>query len=136
MAKLNKAQVQAIISKLSREATALRNDIIKEKKQNYVLSDNAIKLRKLIEEKNTLKVKLSTAEDDIKSFINSIGLAGVYYYTNVEEAMDKIEDKEINAEIPSIDYNAALDDLIIESISDDFNVDEFIGRYLNQLKNG
>lgn len=134
--KLSKMQAQAIISKLGREATNLRNKLIEDKKKNYTPSANYTKLAELMEKRNRLKVLYESASDEAKKFADAIGVSDYYTYTKADEALEKLRNMEIEAKIPKVDIDAALDDLIIESVEDDFSVDGFIEHYLKQMRNG
>lgn len=136
MAKLSKMQAQAIISKLSREANNLRNKLIEDEKKNYTPSADAVKLAELLEKRDKLKALSEAAADEAKKFADTIGVSGYYAYTKADEALTKLKDKEIEAKYPKVDVDAALDDLIIESVEDDFSVDNFIEHYLKQVRNG
>ena len=133
MAKLSKMQAQAIISKLGRESKALRARLIEKETRDYTLSDNAKELIKLIEKRDNLKELADNAADAVRKFAESIGLAGIYNYTKTDEAIAKIKTKEIEDKYPNLDLDAALDDLIIDSVEDDFSVDGFIESYLKQV---
>lgn len=136
MAKLSKMQAQAIISKLGREANSLRSKLIEEEKKNYTPSENALKLAELTSKRDKLKAESEAAADEAKRFADAIGVTGYYAYTKAEEALNKLRGSEIEAKYPKVDLDAALDDLIIESVEDDFSVDGFIEFYLKQLRNG
>lgn len=136
MAKLSKMQAQAIISKLGREANNLRIKLIEDEKRNYTPSADAVKLAELLEKRDKLKALSEAAADEAKKFADTIGVSGYYAYTKADEALTKLKDKEIEEKYPKIDVDAALDDLIIESVEDDFNVNNFIEHYLKQMRNG
>lgn len=136
MAKLSKMQAQAIISKLGREANSLRSKLIEEEKKNYTPSENALKLAELTSKRDKLKAESEAATDEAKRFADAIGVTGYYVCTKAEEALNKLRDSEIEAKYPKVDLDAALDDLIIESVEDDFSVDGFIEQYLKQMRNG
>ena len=129
-------QAQAIISKLGREANNLRNKLIEDKKKNYTPSANYTKLAELMEKRDRLKVLSDSASNEAKNFADAIGISGYYTYTKADEALEKLRNMEIEARIPKVDIDAALDDLIIESVEDDFSVDGFIEHYLKQMRNG
>lgn len=134
MAKLSKMQAQAIISKLGRESTTLRNKLIEEERRNHTPSENARKLAELVSERDRAKAKLEAATDEAKRFADALGIKNYYAYTKAEDALSMLKDREIRDKYPEIDLNAALDDLIIESVEDDFSVDNFIESYLKQLR--
>lgn len=134
MAKLDKMQTQAIISKLSREANSLRFKLIEEEKKKYTPSTDAIKFSELIEKRNEYKKLSEEATEEIKKFAENLGLKGYYIYMSVEESLNRLRDKEIEEKYPKIDIDAVLDDLIIESIEEDFNADNFIEHYLKQIR--
>ena len=136
MAKLSKMQAQAIISKLGREYNNQRNRLIEEEKKNHTPSPEAEKLAKLLAKRDRLKAESEVASDAAKKYAEELGIATYYTYSKAEEALDKLRDKEIEAKYAEIDLDAALDDLIIESVEDDFNVDNFIEQYLKQMRNG
>lgn len=137
MAKLSKMQAQAIISKLGREYNNQRNRLIEEEKKNHTLSPEAEKLAKLLAKRDRLKEESEVAADVVKKYAEELGITTYYTYSlKAEEALDKLRDKEIEAKYAKIDLDAALDDLIIESVEDDFNVDNFIEQYLKQMRNG
>lgn len=134
--KLSKMQAQAIISKLGRESSNLRNKLIEEEKRNYTPSANAVRLAALIEKRDKLKAESEAAAEEARKFAESIGVTGYYAYTKAEDALSKLKDKEIESNYPKVDLGAALDDLIIESVEDDFSVEGFIEHYLKQVRNG
>lgn len=136
MAKLSKMQAQAIINKLGREATNLRNQLIDEEKKNYTPSADAVKLAALLEKRDKLKAESEAAADEAKKFIDGLGITGCYAYTKSDEILIKLKDKEIEVKYHRVDLDAALDDLIIESVEEDFSVDNFIEHYLKQVRNG
>lgn len=136
MAKLSKMQAQAIINKLGREATNLRNQLIDEEKKNYTPSADAVKLAALLEKRDKLKAESEAAADEAKKFIDELGITGCYAYTKSDEILIKLKDKEIEVKYHRVDLDAALDDLIIESVEEDFSVDNFIEHYLKQVRNG
>lgn len=129
-------QAQAIINKLGREANNLRNKLIEDKKKNYTPSANYTKLAELMEKRDRLKVLSDSASNEAKNFADAIGVSNYYTYTKADEALEKLRNMEIEARIPKVDIYAALDDLIIESVEDDFSVDGFIEHYLKQMRNG
>lgn len=129
-------QVQAVISKLGREANSLRDKLIAQEKVGYVPSDNAKKLAALLEERDRLKALSEKASDDAKKFADDLGITGYYAYSKADEALEKLKTKEIEGKYPKVDLEAATDDLIIESVEDDFNVESFIEYYLNKVRNG
>nr|DAI45617.1 MAG TPA: hypothetical protein [Bacteriophage sp.] len=133
--KLNKTQAQAIINKLGREYNSLRNTLIAEDKQNYTPSANAVKLSKLIQKKDKLKAVYSEAIEAARKFAESVGIHNIYDY-NGEDVIHRLKILEIEDKYPRINLDAALDDLIISSIEDDFNVDNFIEQHLRKIKNG
>lgn len=129
-------QVQAVISKLGREANSLRDKLIAQEKVGYVPSDNAKKLAALLEERDRLKALSEKASDSAKKFADDLGITGYYAYSKADEALEKLKTKEIEGKYPKVDLEAATDDLIIESVEDDFNVESFIEYYLNKVRNG
>lgn len=136
MKKLSKMQAQAIISKLGREYNNQRNSLIEEEIKNYTPSPRAKKFAKLLAERDRLKKEAEEATNAAKKYAEEMGILSYYYYTGAEEALNNIRDREIEAKYAKIDLAAALDDLIIESVEDDFNVDNFIEHYLKQMTNG
>ena len=86
-------------------------------------------------ERDSAKTKLEAIEKQIRSYIEELHLTNVYSYTKIEEAIERLRDKEIESMYPALDIDAALDDLIIESVDEDFNVDDFINRYLKKVSN-
>ena len=135
MAKLSKMQAQAIISKLGREYNNQRNRLIEDEKKNYTPSPNAVRLATLIAERDRLREESEAAADAVKKYADELGITGLYPYIKVDEALNKLRDKEIEAKYTKVDLDAALDDLIIESVEDDFSVDGFIEQYLKQMRN-
>lgn len=129
-------QAQAIISKLGREYNNQRNRLIEEEKKNHTPSPEAEKLAKLIAERDRLKAESEAATDAAKKYADELGITSYYIYTEANEALTKLRDKEIEAKYAKVDLDAALDDLIIESVEDDFSVDSFIEQYLKQMRNG
>lgn len=129
-------QAQAIISKLGREYNNQRNRLIEEEKKNHTPSPEAEKLAKLLAERDRLKEESEAAADAAKKYAEELGITSYYAYTKADEALNKLRDKEIEAKYTKVDLDAALDDLIIESVEDDFNVDSFIEQYLKQMRNG
>lgn len=136
MAKLSKMQAQAIISKLGREYNNQRNRLIEDEKKNYTPSPDASRLAALIAERDRLKAESEAATDAAKKCADELGITGFYTCTKADEALNKLRDKEIEAKYTKVDLDAALDDLIIESVEDDFSVDGFIEQYLKQMRNG
>ena len=134
--KLSKMQAQAIISKLGRKATDLRKTLIAEEKEKYVLSKEGKELSKLLEIRDEASNAVKEAEKAVKELAEKLGLSNVYSYTKKEEALERLRDKEIEKLHPAVDIDEALDDLIIRSIEDGFNVDTFIEQYLNKVRNG
>ena len=129
-------QAQAIISKLGREYNNQRNRLIEEEKKNHTPSPEAEKLAKLLAERDRLKEESEAAADAAKKYAEELGITSYYSYSKANEALNKLRDKEIEGKYAKIDLDAALDDLIIESVEDDFNVDSFIEQYLKQMRNG
>lgn len=129
-------QVQAIVSKLGREANSLRDKLIAQERLSYTPSENAKRLAALLEERDRLKALSEKAADDAKKFAEDLGISGYYAYTKADEALEKLKTKEIEGKYPKVDLEAATDDLIIESVEDDFNVESFIEHYLNKVRNG
>lgn len=134
--KLSKMQAQAIISKLGREANNLRSKLIEDEKRNYTPSADYTKLAELVEKRDKLRILSDSAASEAKKFADAIGISGYYSYTKADEALEKLRNKEIEARHPKVDIDAVLDDLIIESVEDDFSVDDFIEHYLKQMRNG
>ncbi len=135
MVKLNKMQAQAIISKLSREVNALRKELIEKEKKNYTPSENALKLKELTEKSNRLRIELDAATEEVREFARNLGVIDYYNYYGTGDILAKLIDFEIEAKYPKIDLDAALDDLIIKSVEDDFDIDNFIEHYLKQVRN-
>lgn len=129
-------QVQAIVSKLGREANSLRDKLIAQERLSYTPSENAKRLAALLEERDRLKALSEKAADDAKKFAEDLGISGYYAYTKADEALEKLKTKEIEGKYHRVDLEAATDDLVIESVEDDFSVDNFIEQYLNKVKNG
>lgn len=129
-------QAQAIINKLGREVNNLRNKLIEDEKRNYTPSADYTKLAKLIEERDRFKNLFDSASNEAEKFADALGITGYYAYTKVDTILERLINKEIEAKYPNIDIDAALDDLIIESVKDEFNVDKFIEHYLKQVRNG
>lgn len=127
-------QAQAIISKLGREYNNQRNRLIEEEKKNHTPSPEAEKLAKLIAERDRLKAEFEAATDAAKKYADELGITGFYTYTKADEVLNKLRNKEIEAKYTKVDLDAALDDLIIESVEDDFNVDNFIEHYLKEMR--
>ena len=136
MVKLSKIQVQAIISKLGREYNSLRNKLIAEDTQNYTPSANYNKLSKLVKERDKLREATDKISSEILNLAQSIGLKDVYNYTKGEVLLSKLKTHEIESRYSTINLDAALDELIIGSVEDDFNVDNFIEQYLEEIRNG
>lgn len=136
MVKLSKIQVQAIISKLGREYNSLRSKLIAEDTQNYTPSDNYIKFSKLIKERDKLREAADELANKVSNLAQSIGLKNVYNYTKEEEILSKLKTHEIESKYSTINLDAALDELIIGSVEDDFSVDNFIEQYLEEIRNG
>ena len=136
MVKLNKMQAQAIISKLGREYNIQRTRLIEEEEKNYVPSPEAKKFAALLKERDKLKDKYEDASIMARAYAEELGLTTYYNYDSAKSALDKLKDKEIHSKYAKIDLDAALDDLIIESVEDDFNVDSFIEHYIKRMKNG
>lgn len=136
MVKLNKMQAQAIISKLGREYNIQRTRLIEEEEKNYVPSPEVKKFAALLKERDEFKDKYEEALSMAKAYAEDLGLTTYYNYDSVKSALDKLKDKEIHSKYAKIDLDAALDDLIIESVEDGFNVDSFIEHYIKRMKNG
>ena len=136
MVKLNKMQAQAIISKLGREYNIQRTRLIEEEEKNYVPSPETKKFAALLKERDEFKGKYEEASSMAKAYAEELGLTTYYNYDSAKSALDKLKDKEIHSKYAKIDLDAALDDLIIESVEDDFNVDSFIEHYIKRMKNG
>lgn len=134
--KLTKIQAQAIISKLGREYNNQRNQLIENEKKNYTPSPDAVKLAALIAERDRLREEAEIATKAANKFADELGITNFYASTKVDDALSKLRDKEINAKYVRVNLDAALDDLIIESIEDNFNVDSFIEQYIKQMRNG
>lgn len=134
--KLSKMQAQAIISKLGREVNNLRSKLIEDEKRNYTPSANYTKLAELMEERDRLKTLFDSASTEAKKFSDAIGISDSYVYTKADVVLEKLRNREIEEKVPKVDIDAALDDLIIESVEDDFSVDGFIEHYLKQMRNG
>lgn len=116
--------------------TNLRNTLIAEEKEKYVLSKNGEELSRLLDKRDLAKAATEEAEKEIRGLINRLDLKSVYSYTKKEEVLERLRDKEIGDLHPEVDIDEALDNLIIKSIDDDFNADEFIEQYLNKVRNG
>lgn len=134
MAKLTKVQIQAIISKLGRECTNYRAKLIEEDKKNYIPSSDYDKFKTLLNERNRLQAEAEAAMEAAKEFADKLGITGYYSCTAINEALEKLKNKEVTDKYPVTDLDAALDDLIIQSIEEDFNIDNFIEHYLKQMK--
>lgn len=134
MAKLTKVQIQAIINKLGRECTNYRAKLIEEDKKNYIPSSDYNKFKTLLNERNRLQAESKAAMGAAKEFADELGIRGYYSCTAINEALEKLKNKEITDKHPDINLDAALDDLIIQSIEEDFNIDNFIEHYLKQMK--
>ena len=133
--KLSKMQAQAIISKLGREVNNLRDKLIEDEKRNYTPSSNYTKFAELLEKRDKFKVLSEAAMNEAMKFACAIGVSGYYTFTEADEALKKLRNREIEVRHPKVDTDAALDDLIIESVEDDFSVDSFIEHYLKQVRN-
>lgn len=89
-----------------------------------------------MDERDEAKARAEAAEKAVTDLAKSLDLTRVYAYTKKEEVLDQLRDKEIEERHPKVDIDAALDELIIQSVEDDFNVDNFIEHYLKQVRNG
>ena len=134
MAKLTKVQIQAIISKLGRECTNYRAKLIEEDKKNYIPSSDYDKFKTLLNERDRLEAEFNAAIAAAKEFADKLGITCYYGRTEINEALEKLKNKEITDKHPVIDLDAAIEDLIIQSIEEDFNIDNFIEHYLKQMK--
>lgn len=85
-------------------------------------------------ERNRLQAESKAAMGAAKEFADELGIRGYYSCTAINEALEKLKNKEITDKHPDINLDAALDDLIIQSIEEDFNIDNFIEHYLKQMK--
>lgn len=85
-------------------------------------------------ERNRLQAEAEAAMGAAKEFADKLGIKGYYSCTAINEALEKLKNKEVTDKHPVIDLDAALDDLIIQSIEEDFNIDNFIEHYLKQMK--
>lgn len=85
-------------------------------------------------ERNRLNAESDAAMEAAKEFADKLGITGYYSCTAINEALEKLKNKEITDKHPAINLDAALDDLIIQSIEEDFNIDNFIEHYLKQMK--
>ena len=128
-------QAQAIISKLGREVNNLRDKLIEDEKRNYTPSSDYTKFAELLEKRDKFKALSEAAMNEAIEFACAIGVSGYYTFTKADEALKKLRNREIEVRHPKVDTDAALDDLIIESVEDDFSVDSFIEHYLKQVRN-
>lgn len=85
-------------------------------------------------ERDRLEAESNAAIVAAKEFADKLGITGYYSRTEINEALEKLKNKEITDKHPVINLDAALDDLIIQSIEEDFNIDNFIEHYLKQMK--
>lgn len=85
-------------------------------------------------ERDRLEAESNAAIAAAKEFADKLGITGYYSCTAINEALEKLKNKEITDKHPAINLDAALDDLIIQSIEEDFNIDNFIEHYLKQMK--
>lgn len=85
-------------------------------------------------ERNRLQAESEAAMAAAKEFADKLGIKCYYSCTSINEALEKLKNKEVTDKHPVIDLDAALDDLIIQSIEEDFNIDNFIEHYLKQMK--
>lgn len=85
-------------------------------------------------ERDRLEAESNTAIEAAKEFADKLGITGYYSRTAINEALEKLKNKEVTDKHPVIDLDAALDDLIIQSIEEDFNIDNFIEHYLKQME--
>ena len=85
-------------------------------------------------ERNRLQAESEAAMGAAKEFADELGIRGYYSCTAINEALEKLKNKEITDKHPDINLDAALDDLIIQSLEEDFNIDNFIEHYLKQMK--
>ena len=85
-------------------------------------------------ERNRLQAEAEAAMEAAKEFADKLGITGYYSCTAINEALEKLKNKEVTDKYPVTDLDAALDDLIIQSIEEDFNIDNFIEHYLKQMK--
>lgn len=136
MTNLNKVQAQAIISKLGREAEALRQELIREATLSYTPSKDAQNLIRLAQERDDLKVAAENAVSTFRKEVDRLGLKGVYAYSKVDDVFSAIKNKEVQDMYLQVDLDEALDDLIIESTKEDFTIEGFIEQYLNKIRNG
>lgn len=136
MANLSKMQAQAIISKLGREYNKQRNKLIEEEKKSYTPSPKAEKLLTLMAKRDKLKAEAEEAAELAKKYADELNIVGYYTYSRTDEILNKLKTIEIEKKYPNIDLDAALDDLIIEYVEENFNVNNFIEQYLKQMRNG
>lgn len=136
MFKLNNIQAKAIINKLSRESSKLRNTLIEEEIKNYVPSKEYQELTALLDKRDELKKEYEKSMTECKELADKLGLISFYASTTrAEDAIPRLTKQEVSAKYPEIDLDAALDDLIIESVKDEFDIDNFINTYLKKIKN-
>lgn len=133
MIKLNKVQANAVINRLHREYTSLRDKLIKEEKNTYIPSPNVKKAEELIDKRDKLKKQADEAAEAARNFIESLGIT-FYNYGDKKDAINKIKEQDIENKYPPLDLGAALDNLIIDSITEDFDINNFIESYLKPIR--
>lgn len=135
MAKLSKMEANAIINKLNRDYNSLRNSLIEEAAATYTPSKNVATLVFLIKERDNLESQKNKIMSKINDIAHNLGIT-IYAYHDDKDVLSIAKKAEIANKFPKINLEAALDDLIIESIKENFDATGFIKHYLKQIKNG
>lgn len=136
MAKLNKMQAQAVINKLEREASALRKALLEKERLNYTPTPYYNKVAEYLETRDTYSKLAEEAYNKAKEIVDKLTVPGIYKSTSSATVLENLKNKEIEKRVPVVDMDDALDELIIQSIDEDFEVNNFINYYLDKMRNG
>lgn len=138
MAKLNKAQLEAVINTIKKAKENQRNELLK-KSQKTIEKSKAYKtLISLLEEEKVLydKIELLKQNRDKKmgEIYNMIN-GSIHLYNCTDrfrnDVIDKliaIESNKLNGDITN-DYSAIENEILVASIDPSFNINQFIDKY-------
>lgn len=135
MAKLNKAEVEAIANKLHIALEKKNQEDYNKAVKNYKPSELYSQMKELLEQRQSLQKSISDLQKEEETVWSKIyDLSPFYFFrsANMDEVLRKIISEECKiTKVISVDE--IKNDIVIAAIDSDFDVNTFINEYINKL---
>lgn len=136
MAKLNKQEVNAVANKLHRELSKIAEEMIKQAIEQYVPSETYIKVKELLEKRDSIEAKslqLCKELENVRNELSKVCPFHIYSRDSKDEVLDRILNDECKLpNVPSVDE--LKDEVTIAAIDDSFNTSSYIESQIEKFK--